>query len=461
MQALMPTPQLYPQAPPNFGPPPSSVPMPMLPPSPPHTSSAIPTSGTLMNQRRGFSDVPPLSPVTILSTTTHSQPAMTCTTCGKPNHTADRCRSKQQCDYCGRFGHISRTCRMRINGQLPSKVKPESNTVSSLASGANAVPLAQSQASNASVNASANQASSFPAPSISQLNSSPPSSSASASPSSSPQSANVSSSPANAQGQPFYATMQDGQAIIVQPLAPRTNAVHVTDFVEGHQLARQSKVFCMHPSHPELALTTLLDSGSTHTCISPNAVLQLGLANQIVPPKGPVTEVTLADGKTKVKRIGTLTLKLHVFFLGAEREPAHLHLSCEVMPLHTDLLFGVDTLSVLFPNDNLTQFFIPPSFLSSLPTPLTVEYEFDPFIHTHPVLRVCPEGHLSHSSPTRHTNMEAIVAALDIIDEVAAKRLLTLKNQEEVTAETLLNIQKAADTYQDARQRQQEENQDE
>jgi hypothetical protein len=57
--------------------------------------------------------------------------------------------------------------------------------------------------------------------------------------------------------------------------------------------------------------------------------------------------------------------------------------------------------------------------------------------------------------------MEAVVAALDIIDEVAAKRLLTLKNQEEVTAETLLNIQKAADAYQDARQQQQEENQDE
>ena len=457
MQAMMTMPQLYPQAPPNFGPPPSSVPMPMLPPTPPHSPSAISTSGTLMTQRRGFPDVPPLSPAPIstLSTTTHPQSTMICTACGKPNHTADRCRSKQQCDYCGRLGHISRTCRMRMNGQLPSRVKPETNTASSLASGANSVPLAQSHISNASINSSANQASSHPASSVSHISSSPPTSS------SLPQSTSSSlSSSTNTQPQPFYLTIQNGQPMICQPTAPRTNAIQVTDFVEGHQLARQSKVFCMHPSHPELALTTLLDSGSTHTCISPNAVLQLGLSQQIVPPKGPVTEVTLADGKTKVKRIGTLTLKLHVFFLGAEREPAHLHLTCEIMPLHIDLLFGVDTLSVLFPNDNLTQFFIPPSFLSSLPIPLTVEYEFDPQIHTHPVLRVCPEGHLSKHTPEKHTNMEAIVAALDLIDELAAKRLLNLKKQEEVTADILRNIQEAADTYHEARTQLQDENQD-
>jgi hypothetical protein len=56
--------------------------------------------------------------------------------------------------------------------------------------------------------------------------------------------------------------------------------------------------------------------------------------------------------------------------------------------------------------------------------------------------------------------MEAMVAAIDLIDEIAARRLFDLKKQEEVTAETLQNIQQAADTYQEARSKLQEENQD-
>ena len=143
----------------------------------------------------------------------------------------------------------------------------------------------------------------------------------------------------------------------------------------------------------------------------------------------------LADGKTMVPRIGAVLLDLHVFFFDVQKEkrPTRMRINCEVMPCHTDIIFGVNALRFLFPNDSLTNFFIPPSVLASVPVPLTVEYDFDPTLGTVSRYVVRPEGHLTY--PSRRARMEAVVAALDIVEEVASQRQL-FKNahqQEEVS----------------------------
>lgn len=92
------------------------------------------------------------------------------------------------------------------------------------------------------------------------------------------------------------------------------------------------------------------------------------------------------------------------------------------MPCHTDLILGVNALRTLFPNDSLTSFFIPPSVLASVPVPLTVQYDFDPTLGTVSKFVVRPEGHLS--APSRRERMEAVVAALDIVEEVSSHRQL-------------------------------------
>ena len=112
-------------------------------------------------------------------------------------------------------------------------------------------------------------------------------------------------------------------------------------------------------------------------------------------------------------RMGTVDLDLHIFFLDSSRTPARLHLRCEVMPLRTDLLLGVEALRALFPNDNLTRFFIPPSMLASIPEPLTVELELDPTTQTAVRVRARPEGHLP-----RHRRPAAIASAVDFMDQL-------------------------------------------
>jgi len=83
------------------------------------------------------------------------------------------------------------------------------------------------------------------------------------------------------------------------------------------------------------------------------------------------------------------------------------------MPLRTDLLLGVEALRALFPNDNLTRFFIPPSLLASIPEPLTVELELDPITQNAIRMRARPEGHLP-----RRRRPAAMVAALDFMEQV-------------------------------------------
>ena len=137
----------------------------------------------------------------------------------------------------------------------------------------------------------------------------------------------------------------------------------VNVFLQQFNRSHRSKVFAVHTDHPHFALTTLLDSGASHSIIRPETVSELGLA--IKPPTGQITSVVLADGRTQMPRMGTVEMDLHIFFLDSSRDPVRLHLRCEIMPLRTDLLLGVEALRALFPNDCLTQFFIPPSLLLS------------------------------------------------------------------------------------------------
>ena len=220
----------------------------------------------------------------------------------------------------------------------------------------------------------------------------------------------------------------------VLPSAAQTNAVHVADFARTHQLARTSTVFCVHTDCPDMVLTTLLDSGASHSCISPRAVEELGLT--ITPPKGDVKEIRLADGKTVIQRIGTVVLDLHIFFLHMDKEqpPQRMRIGCEVMPCFTDLILGVNALRILFPNDHLTNFFIPPSVLASVPIPLTVEYDYDSSLGTISRFFVRPEGHLTRSS--RRQNLDVLVAALDIMEEVTAHRVLHPQPLEEAATQS-------------------------
>jgi hypothetical protein len=117
-----------------------------------------------------------------------------------------------------------------------------------------------------------------------------------------------------------------------------------------------------------------------------------------------------------MQRIGTVELDLHIFFLDSSRTPARLHLRCEVMPLRTDLLLGVEALRALFPNDNLTRFFIPPSLLASIPEPLTVELTLDPVTLSTVHVKARPEGHLPRTSRQRHP--ATMVAAVNFMEEV-------------------------------------------
>jgi len=359
--AAIQTPQLYPQAPPNFGPPPSMVPMPMIPQSPaPHPTT---TSGTLMNQRRTFPSVATgnLSPT----------------------------RSPLFCLHCQRTGHIREHC-YNLHG-MPTNVRgrPQPRSLSPTHS------LSPTRVVTTSA--------------------------ATLSPTSTAPTAVTSGTPLSSLI--GYTIVNDnGVPKLVAPSTAQTNAVYVSDFVNTHNLARTSTVFCIHTQRPDMVLTTLLDSGATHSCISPQAVQQLGLT--ITPPTGPVKEVKMADGKTVIPRIGTVLLDLHVFFFGVEQEkrPVRMRMNCEVMPCHTDLIFGVNALRTLFPNDSLTSFFIPPSVLASVPVPLTVEYDFDPTLGTVSKFVVRPEGHLSY--PSRRTRMEAVVDALDIVEEVSTQRKL-------------------------------------
>ena len=188
--------------------------------------------------------------------------------------------------------------------------------------------------------------------------------------------------------------------------------------MQQHDLGRKATVFAVHSDHRDYAMTVLLDSGASHSIINEATVKQLSLS--VKPPSGPVTEVTLADGKTKMQRIGTVELDLHIYFMNTDRQPARLHLRCKVMPLMTDLLFGVEALHALFPNDSISQFFIPPSMLASVPQPLTVELTMEDPSPTSMHFRMRPEGHLTRATRTR--NHEAVVAALDLIEQVADSR---------------------------------------
>ena len=210
------------------------------------------------------------------------------------------------------------------------------------------------------------------------------------------------------------------------------------ELLTEHNRHTQRIVGCLHDSKPDLVLIALLDSGATHSCIAPSTIVELGLTHLIKPPEGPITEVELADSKTKVPRIGTLTLDLQIFFLGTDRATANLRMKLEIMTTHTDLLFGVDTLRTLFPNDELTRFFISPSLLASIPIPIDPLSPLDPSIEPTPITHTYLQNlrPLSQSSLPYHQRREQMVAAISVLDEMAAEQLCKLSKLEEAVTTT-------------------------
>ena len=323
---------------------------------------------------------------------------------------------KLTCSFCGRNKHTWEECRTRLQGRLPdqNRIKKEQSNLS----GANSVPLSSS---TSSIHA---QQSSSPSTSYSQQSSSP-----SITSHSSPSPAtHTSTVPSSSSHQQF-----DDSIYFLQPSTPKANTIRVMELLTDHNKHTQRLVGCLHDSEPDLILIALLDSGATHSCISPSTIKELGLTHLIKPPEGPITEVELADTKTTVQRIGTIILDLRNFLLGSDRATANLRMKLEIMNIDTDLLFGVDTLKILFPNDELTRFFISPSLLASIPIPIDPSCPPDSSIQPTPItLDYLQTLHSSHPSPRSYQQQrEQMIASLSVLDEMAAEQICKLKKQEE------------------------------
>jgi hypothetical protein len=110
--------------------------------------------------------------------------------------------------------------------------------------------------------------------------------------------------------------------------------------------------------------------------ISPRALAALQL--DYVRSNADGDSILLADGKTRVQRLGTIELDLHFAFLDSNSSIARFTLRYTVMDIPMDIILGVEALRSLFPDDQITRYFTSPSILASLPSPLEPLFSYDP-----------------------------------------------------------------------------------
>jgi hypothetical protein len=121
------------------------------------------------------------------------------------------------------------------------------------------------------------------------------------------------------------------------------------------------------------------DSGAQMSLIS----LRLARKNHLFihkPSPNDITYITLADRSQHVARIGYVNIPVTINFHGGRpRAPFKCQKSFEVLNISYDFILGVDILPQLFPTDEIMDFLLLPSIISSPAVIVTEEDEQDRF----------------------------------------------------------------------------------
>ena len=125
--------------------------------------------------------------------------------------------------------------------------------------------------------------------------------------------------------------------------------------------------------HTEFPL--LVDTGSQISGIGAHLVRKYRL--HVLPP-GPnePTMLLMADKSKVVKRIGTVKLPMTIHFGGGKpRAPYRCTKRLEVLNMDYDFLLGVDILPAIFPFDDIMNYLLLPSSISTPPEPYSSQFE--------------------------------------------------------------------------------------
>ena len=114
----------------------------------------------------------------------------------------------------------------------------------------------------------------------------------------------------------------------------------------------------------------LNDTGAQFSAIAKKLALQHRLP--IVPPaKGEPRFLAMAERTKVVRRIGTVTIPITVHYRGGKyKAPYECRKKFEVLDMDYDFIIGVDLLPRLFPYDDIIDYVLLPSRISSPPIPL-------------------------------------------------------------------------------------------